>query len=70
VLGLVAAGLGVALLPTGLAAQHDVVELAVTFPHTTRTIALVWLADRMLAPPVEAFHASVLGYRGRLLTAR
>jgi DNA-binding transcriptional LysR family regulator len=70
VLGLVATGLGVALLPTGLAAQHDVVELAVTFPHTTRSIALVWRADRALAPPVEAFRATVLGYRGRLLTAR
>jgi DNA-binding transcriptional LysR family regulator len=70
VLGLVATGLGVALLPAGLAAQHDVVELPVTFPHTTRTIALVWLADRVLAPPAEAFRSSVLAYRSRLLTAR
>lgn len=70
VVGLVATGMGVALLPAGLAAQHDVVELSVTFPHTTRSIALVWLADRVLAPPAEAFRGSVLAYRSRLLTAR
>jgi DNA-binding transcriptional LysR family regulator len=72
VLGLAAAGLGVALLPAGLTGtfEHDLVELAVTAPPTTRTIALVWLADRTLPPPVEAFQTTVLGYRGRLLSAR
>ena len=72
VLGLVATGLGVALLPTGLAGRfaHDVVELTVIAPPTSRAIALVWLADRVLPPPVDAFRQTVLGYRGRLLTAR
>ncbi|PZF97032.1 LysR family transcriptional regulator [Micromonospora deserti] len=70
VLGLVAAGLGVALLPLGPAAHHDVVRVTVTHPQTTRTVALVWLADRAYAPPVEAFRASVLSYRGRLLAAQ
>jgi len=70
VLGLVATGLGVALVPSGMAAQHDIVELDVTAPRTTRTIALVWLADRVNPPAVEAFRQSVLRYRGRLLAAR
>jgi DNA-binding transcriptional LysR family regulator len=71
VLGLVATGLGVALLPTGLTGRfaREVVELAVTAPSASRTIALVWLADRRLPPPVEAFRRTVLDYRGRLLTA-
>jgi DNA-binding transcriptional LysR family regulator len=68
VLGLVATGLGVALLPLGLAGQHDVVEIRV--PHTTRTIALAWLANREFPAPVEAFRRSLLDYRGRLLDAR
>jgi DNA-binding transcriptional LysR family regulator len=70
VLGLVATGLGVALLPSGMAGQHDIVELDVSAPRTTRTIALVWLANRVNPPAVEAFRQSVLSYRGRLLAAR
>src|SRR6266702_227403 len=77
VLGLVATGLGVALLPVGppagdepRSARHDVVALDVIAPRTTRTIALVWLAERPLPAPVRAFRDSVLGYRGRLLSAR
>ncbi len=70
VLGLVATGLGVALLPLGLAdaCADQVVELAVTAPRTTRTIALVWLADRTPPPAVAAFRETVRAYRGRLLT--
>ena len=70
VLGLVAIGLGVALMPKGSGRQHEVVEIEVATPRTTRTIALVWLADRAFPPPIEAFRESVLGYSGRLLTAR
>jgi DNA-binding transcriptional LysR family regulator len=70
VLGLVAIGLGVALMPKGSGGHHDVVELEVSAPRTTRTIALVWRADRALPPPIEAFRQSVLSYRGRLLKAR
>jgi DNA-binding transcriptional LysR family regulator len=71
VLGLVAAGLGVALLPAEPATERpDVVELAVTAPRTGRTLALAWRAEDPLAPPVEAFRDFVLGYRGRLLAAR
>jgi DNA-binding transcriptional LysR family regulator len=73
-LGLVSTGLGVALLPAGASTTgggqpkgYDVAELRVTEPPTTRPIALVWLADRVFPPAVDAFRASVLGYRGRLL---
>ena len=68
-LGMVATGLGVALLPTGLAGAFggDVAELAITSPGTSRSIALVWLADRLLPPPVAAFRDTVLAHRGRLV---
>ncbi len=77
VLGLVATGLGVALLPVGRSVpdgvappRPDVVALDVTAPRTTRTIALVWLADHAYPAPVSAFRDAVLGYRGRLLATR
>ncbi len=59
--GLVAAGLGVALLPrdTRGAAPHTV-ELDVTEPHATRTIGAVWLTGRPETPPVQAFREFVL----------
>jgi DNA-binding transcriptional LysR family regulator len=68
VLGLVAAGLGVALLPAGLAAgRDDIAEVDVTAPRTSRTIALAWRAEGRLTAPAEAFRRCVLGFRGRLL---
>jgi DNA-binding transcriptional LysR family regulator len=71
VLGLVAAGLGVALLPAGLAADRDdIAEVDVTTPRTSRTIALVWRAEGRLTAPAEAFRRCVLGFRGRLLDPR
>ncbi|HEY0357843.1 MAG TPA: LysR family transcriptional regulator [Mycobacteriales bacterium] len=71
VLGLVAAGLGVALLPAGLAADRDdIAEVEVTAPRTSRTIALAWRAEGRLTAPVEAFRRCVLGFRGRLLDPR
>jgi DNA-binding transcriptional LysR family regulator len=71
VLGLVAAGLGVALLPAGLGADRDdVAEVDVTEPRTSRTIALAWRAGERLIAPVEAFRRCVLGFRGRLLDPR
>jgi DNA-binding transcriptional LysR family regulator len=71
VLGLVAAGLGVALLPAGLAAgRDDIAEVDVTTPRTSRTIALAWRAEGRLTAPAEAFRRCVLGFRGRLLDPR
>ncbi|MDH6110867.1 DNA-binding transcriptional LysR family regulator [Kitasatospora sp. MAP12-15] len=65
--GLVAVGLGVALLPPGLAPRPGVVDLEVTAPRTRRAIGLAWSAGRPLTPPVEAFRDFVLSRRGRLL---
>ncbi|WP_354640930.1 LysR family transcriptional regulator [Kitasatospora camelliae] len=65
--GLVAAGLGVALLPPALVPRPGVVELEVTAPRTRRAIGLAWVAGRPLTPPVAAFRDFVLSRRGRLL---
>ncbi|MFF3074759.1 LysR family transcriptional regulator [Kitasatospora sp. NPDC057936] len=65
--GLVAAGLGVALLPPALVPRPGVVELEVTAPRTRRAIGLAWAAGRPLTPPVRAFRDFVLSRRGRLL---
>jgi DNA-binding transcriptional LysR family regulator len=67
VLGLVAARLGVALLPAGLAAgRDDVAEVEVAAPRTSRAIAVAWRTGGVLSPPAQAFRQCVLGYRGRL----
>jgi DNA-binding transcriptional LysR family regulator len=75
VLGLVTAGLGVALLPTGIAAgrgdgvaagRDGVVEVEVTAPRTSRTIAVAWRTEGTLGPAAEAFRTRVLSYRDRL----
>ncbi|MFH9351582.1 LysR family transcriptional regulator [Kitasatospora sp. NPDC017646] len=65
--GLVAAGLGVALLPPALVPRPGVVELEVTAPRTRRAIGLAWATGRPLTPPVAAFRDFVLSRRGRLL---
>ncbi|MEV4611888.1 LysR family transcriptional regulator [Kitasatospora sp. NPDC049258] len=65
--GLVAAGLGVALLPPALVPRPGVVELEVTAPRTRRAIGLAWVAGRAPTPPVAAFRDFVLSRRGRLL---
>jgi len=53
--GLVGAGLGVALLAPSSHVTPGVVELPVTEPRTTRTVGLVWVADRPAGPAVRAF---------------
>lgn len=66
--GLVAAGLGVALLPPEApAGASGVVEVAVTSPRTTRTIGLVRVRRRQETAPVAAFGAFVLGQGAELL---
>lgn len=58
--GLVAAGLGVAILP---ASEHDVVDGTVELrlrPAGTRQIGLVWPADDSLPPAARAFRDFVL----------
>jgi DNA-binding transcriptional LysR family regulator len=53
--GLVGAGLGVALLAPSAHPGAGVVELPVTAPRTTRTVGLVWVADRTPGPAVRVF---------------
>ncbi|NYI08008.1 LysR family transcriptional regulator [Allostreptomyces psammosilenae] len=65
--GLVAAGLGVALLPSSVARRPDVVELDVTAPRAVRQIGLAWLTGHEAPPPVVAFRQFVLARRAKLL---
>ncbi|WP_229924581.1 LysR family transcriptional regulator [Streptomyces sulfonofaciens] len=65
--GLVAAGLGVALLPPPPVPRPGVVELAVTAPRAVREIGVAWLEGRQDTPPVAAFKSFLLSRRGRLL---
>ncbi|PKH37598.1 LysR family transcriptional regulator [Nocardioides alpinus] len=51
--GLVAAGLGVAVVPEAFAGQSGSVGLALSSPGATRTIGLTWRTDRPLAPPAQ-----------------
>ena len=60
--GLVAAGLGVALLPKSDSAPNGVVELTL-LPTASRTIGLVWLAAAPLPPAAELFRTFVAGTR-------
>ncbi|MBY8883952.1 LysR family transcriptional regulator [Streptomyces sp. PTM05] len=65
--GLVAAGLGVALLPPPAVPRPGVVELAVTAPKAVREIGVAWLEGHPDTPPVTAFKRFLLARRGRLL---
>ncbi|MFD7919200.1 LysR family transcriptional regulator [Streptomyces sp. NPDC059740] len=65
--GLVAAGLGVALLPPPAVPRPGVVELTVTAPRAVREIGVAWLDGHPDTPPVAAFKRFLLGRRGQLL---
>lgn len=65
--GLVAAGLGVALLPPPAVPRPGVVELNVTAPRAVREIGVAWVAGQQETPPVAAFRRFLLGRRGQLL---
>ncbi|AWL40254.1 MULTISPECIES: LysR family transcriptional regulator [Streptomyces] len=65
--GLVAAGLGVALLPPPAVARPGVVELNVTAPRAVREIGVAWLDGHPDTPPVAAFKHFLLSRRGHLL---
>ncbi|WP_149185035.1 LysR family transcriptional regulator [Streptomyces sp. TRM49041] len=66
--GLVAAGLGVALLPPPAVPRPGVVELTVTAPRAAREIGVAWPAGRPDTPPVAAFKKFLLSRRGKLLS--
>jgi LysR family transcriptional regulator, transcription activator of glutamate synthase operon len=63
--GLVAAGLGVALVPEQLAGQSGTVGIRLDAPAARRTIGLVWRTDRDLAPPAARFLAYVRTHHGK-----
>ncbi|MFI7010119.1 LysR family transcriptional regulator [Streptomyces sp. NPDC050145] len=65
--GLVAAGLGVALLPPPAVPRPGVVELTVTGQRAVREIGVAWLEGHPDTPPVAAFKKFLLSRRGRLL---
>lgn len=65
--GLVAAGLGVALLPPPAVARPGVVELTVTAPRAVREVGVAWLDGHPDTPPVAAFKRFLLSRRGHLL---
>ncbi|MFR9796288.1 LysR family transcriptional regulator [Streptomyces sp. MS06] len=65
--GLVAAGLGVALLPPPAVPRPGVVELTVTAPRAIREIGVAWRAYQPDTPPVAEFRRFLLSRRGKLL---
>ncbi|GHD58485.1 transcriptional regulator [Streptomyces goshikiensis] len=65
--GLVAAGLGVALLPPPAVPRPGVVELSVTAPRAVREIGVAWLDGHPDTPPVAEFKRFLLSRRGRLI---
>lgn len=65
--GLVAAGLGVALLPPPAVPRPGVVELTVTGQRAVREIGVAWLEGHPDTPPVAAFKQFLLSRRGKLL---
>lgn len=65
--GLVAAGLGVALLPPPAVARPGVSELELIGVRAAREIGLAWAAGQQDTPPVAAFKRFLLGRKGHLL---
>lgn len=65
--GLVAAGLGVALLPPPAVPRPGVAELTVTSPRAAREIGVAWLDGHPDTPPVAAFKKFLLARKGNLL---
>jgi DNA-binding transcriptional LysR family regulator len=53
--GLVAAGLGVAVVPEAFAGHSGTVGLRLSTPGARRTIGLTWRTDRELTPPARRF---------------
>ncbi|WP_370356791.1 LysR family transcriptional regulator [Catenulispora sp. MAP12-49] len=55
--GLVAAGLGVAVIPEQLAGVSGTIAIALTTPAARRTVGLTWRTDQVPAPAAERFKA-------------
>ncbi|MGG1553013.1 LysR family transcriptional regulator [Paenibacillus ferrarius] len=62
--GLIAAGLGVSILPdVPIWCPDKVIRLTITDPDCRRTIGLAWKTERRLSPAAEGFRAFLLGRR-------
>ena len=59
--GLVAAGLGVAVIPEQLVGPSGTVAIALTTPAARRTVGLTWRTDQALAPAAARFLAFIEG---------
>lgn len=57
--GLVAAGLGVAVIPEQLAGVSGTIAIALTTPAARRTVGLTWRTDQALAPAAARFKAYI-----------
>jgi DNA-binding transcriptional LysR family regulator len=57
--GLVAAGLGVAVIPEQLAGVSGTIAIALTTPAARRTVGLTWRTDQAPAPAAERFRAFI-----------
>ena len=53
--GLVAAGLGVAIVPEPFAGQSGTIGIRITGDSAHRTIGLIWRTDRTLPAPAARF---------------
>lgn len=58
--GLVAAGLGIAIVPEAFAGQSGSVGLRLRAPGAHRTIGLTWRSDRTLSPPAVHLRSFVV----------
>jgi DNA-binding transcriptional LysR family regulator len=65
--GLVAAGLGVSLLPPPAVPRPGVTELDVLGQRAVREIGVAWRGGQADTPPVAAFKRFLLSQKGRLL---
>jgi DNA-binding transcriptional LysR family regulator len=57
--GLVAAGLGVSVIPEQLAGVSGTIAIALTTPAARRTVGLTWRTDQTPAPAAERFRAFI-----------
>lgn len=60
IVGLVAAGLGIGIVPQPFAGQPGVVGIAIGADAARRTVGLAWRAARPLTPPAERFREFVV----------
>jgi LysR family transcriptional activator of glutamate synthase operon len=68
--GLVAAGLGVAILPEALAGHSGTIGIPLSTRAARRAIGLTWRADRDLAAPAARFRDHVMGSQGTTRPSR